>query len=626
MSIRNACPTALGTLAAVLGLLAVTCAGANGGHVPSDPVDHFALRSLDPEVLQRFGCGAPPRKKSDPYMVCVNACTGRLVQPNVTPEIAEGQQVAIRLVGWEACQPTKASCSLHNVNNLDIGIMQPPTPPPAGTGTSTEPKSSATEHSQAAQQTLAQISLPAPTIAPSKVASEELTASLRDVTGKSANKLDPEVQGVADAQSSFVAPDATPQLRVESGLSLVKKANDLVSTAQEKLTKKKGAVAAAQKVQEKANASVIDFVQRVSAAMDTAVRQLNQVDPRELQQPQLKEQAIEAVGAYAAKIRKVSSDNRPTVEELQSAYADAKDSVAKVASDAKAKAAQDEQEAIDAGVGEEHRRETTPRVFGDCKVTIPNLPYIRQVVVDVKITHPNPCDNSPSAAHGRLPACPPAGSGQTHNSDAGTKVNGAATTDPDDPNEINIDPQTTTTLVYLTISHGKYYYDVGFITAVVPLGQRTVSAPQRAGVPGDTSITVTSQTAVATGIALNLYPGGHRRDAYSGFEPNFWRPHWGDMLGLQLAISPDLRAPQSTLFGGVLFEPVTGVALGTGAILLKGDFLQSGYYEGMSTSAPRGDYVVQKYMLRWHAGVTFGVELFNTTAKRLQPTSPSSGQ
>lgn len=354
-----------------------------------------------------------------------------------------------------------------------------------------------------------------------------------------------------------------------------------------------------------------------SKRVGDAAKQLEQVSPNGLLHPQLKAQAVASLNRYGDLLHAVASGNVNNADQLNnalnSALADAKSNMAQLVSDAETKAKADAQEEQDAGAALSLKKEKTATTFGDCVITIPQIAYIRQIVVDVKITHPSPCDDPHSPEYQTPPWCPPASSNhskQGHNLDAGTGGNSSAAPDPGNSNEIKIDPRTTNTLVYLTISHGKYYYDVGFITAVVPGGQRTISAPQRAGVPGDTAITVTKQSAVVTGFALNLYPGGHRRDAYSGFEPNFWRPTWGDMLGLQLAISPDLKTPLSTLFGGFVFEPVTGAALSTGFILLKGDFLQSGYYEGMSTSAPSSDYVVQKYMLRGYVGVTFGVRLF----------------
>ena len=105
---------------------------------------------------------------------------------------------------------------------------------------------------------------------------------------------------------------------------------------------------------------------------------------------------------------------------------------------------------------------------------------------------------------------------------------------------------------------------------------------------------------------------------YSGFEG---KCHLGDMLGLQLAINPNLKSPQTSLFGGAFFEPVTGLSFNAGIVVLQGDYLRGGFTSGMAAPTNRSDYVQQLPMARAYFGVTLGYELFHTTAARLQATS-----
>jgi hypothetical protein len=325
--------------------------------------------------------------------------------------------------------------------------------------------------------------------------------------------------------------------------------------------------------------------------------------------------AATALDAYAAKLNQVAnqSTSSPSVSssDVESARAKAIASVA-VSKEAADEAAAAADEAAAAAQEALVRAEATPTQFGEAAITMPTQATVRQFIVDVKIVHSSQSKcidsgNAGATADDESTSCDDTES-------IGSAGRGQAPDDAGAP----IDPRTTHTLVYFTVSHGNYYYDVGLVTALVPDGQRNISTPQLPGIPGAHSITVTSQTATVTGVALNLYPGGHRRDFYSGFEGE--TSQW-DMFGLQVAINPDLKNPQSTIFGGLIFEPVTGVALSGGAIFLQGDFLRSGYYEGMSTSAPRSDYVVQKTMARAYFGVTFSYELLHTTAARLQDVS-----
>jgi hypothetical protein len=120
-----------------------------------------------------------------------------------------------------------------------------------------------------------------------------------------------------------------------------------------------------------------------------------------------------------------------------------------------------------------------------------------------------------------------------HNSPACDKYRRGAGNPAPTPTEI--DQRTTSSLVYLNVGHGYYYWDVGFVLAEVPNGQRHIDANARPGIPGDHAIAVTPQTEIVTGLALNLFPGGHRRGVDSRFEP---KARALDMFGLQLAFAP----------------------------------------------------------------------------------------
>jgi hypothetical protein len=240
--------------------------------------------------------------------------------------------------------------------------------------------------------------------------------------------------------------------------------------------------------------------------------------------------------------------------------------------------------------------------FGDCTVTIPSDENARQVIIEVKVKHPNACEAQPPAGSPDSPWCR-----RTTTGAAGGSGDNAP-----------LDPETTDALVYITVSHGMYYFDVGLLEAIVPTGSRTVVLQQRAGLPGDEAIALVSKKARVTGIALNLYPWGHRRGRYSGFEPTMRAL---DTLGLQLAVNSDLKNWRDAMFAGVVFEPVAGVALSGGLAALNGDFLRKGYFEGMSVAVPRSEYVETDTMLRFYFGIAVGYELLHTTASKLPTTS-----
>jgi hypothetical protein len=230
------------------------------------------------------------------------------------------------------------------------------------------------------------------------------------------------------------------------------------------------------------------------------------------------------------------------------------------------------------------------KAYGDCVVTMPSDQNLRQLVVAAKIQGA-PLESEP------------------HETD----------TPGPGPNFVMVDQNVRDALVPITASHGNYYADVGFLLAYVPDGERSIEAATRANIAGDNAIVITSQPKWVPSPAITIYPGGHRRTVYSGFEG---KPRPWDLFGIQVALNPDVvKDPKLTqLFGGIVFEPITGLGASAGIIGLNGDFLKGDYVQGMSTTAARSDYVREHPMIRWYLGLTMSLELLNTSARRLQPT------
>lgn len=238
--------------------------------------------------------------------------------------------------------------------------------------------------------------------------------------------------------------------------------------------------------------------------------------------------------------------------------------------------------------------------FGDCVMTIPLGVSVRQVAFDVKFT-PFDFDVSDAgsvdgSAEGGLPI----------------RADGGA--------------PTRDALVFVDIDHGKYFWDVGLLTAVVPFGQRNVLTAEIPGIPGSRRIIVDERGAVVTAIALNIYPLGHRREAYSFLEhPRTFRRGLGDAMGLQLGLNTDLKNATSLIAAGVIFEPITGLSLNLGAICTQGDFLKPGYVVGLPPAANRDDFVTRSSMIRFYFGFTAAYELLHTTTSRLSAIKQDLG-
>jgi hypothetical protein len=235
-------------------------------------------------------------------------------------------------------------------------------------------------------------------------------------------------------------------------------------------------------------------------------------------------------------------------------------------------------------------------------MTIPKDTNVRSVAFDVKMLPADPCDTDPTK-----PEC--------HLGDAGGDAGASPDLLPDGGVR---PPPTLDALVYMDVDHGAYYWDLGVIFGVVPAGSRVVSTPETPGIPGSRLIHVDERAMTQPALALNLYPFGHRRRAYSAFEsPRTFRRFWGDFFGLQLGLNTDLKVATSSLYGGVLLEPVTGLSLNVGAVVLEGDFLKNGYAEGMVAPTDRNDFVAHSPMVRFYFGFTMSYEFLNTTAAQL---------
>lgn len=566
-------PAFLAVLAAVSACgstLALSLAGCGAGQprsdleVPTSPTD--VLRPIPSPELGQFGC-------NDPFVVCVNACTGRLVHPKVAPLVAEGQKVTVRIIGWGSCRPEHVVCTGDNVHSAD-GAFQP--------SSVSSPSDSGTSPTQ--QMAAEARSLP---ISASSAATQKLLT-----------KVEGAAQGVSDAgpsaeQSALleVAQEAFDEQDPLNVTRLLTLAATKAGPAESRDAMKRAAIGST--AAEPCAVPLADI-----AAMQARLNSFENDNgdlPVSLAQWKADvlstlSSAKEAVNRYEDAAKQACQT--PTV----AAFHDAR----KRAADAQRALQRVEAAAVrahQAAIYEEQGLQLAH--FGDCVMTMPSGDTtIPQVVIDVKMTPQ--AITTPGALDG--------------GGDAG----------PDDPTAVK------EALVYVNVSHGRYYYDVGALTAFVPLGQRTIVTPQRPGLAGDQMIALNEQASQLTAIALNLYPFGHRRETYSflqRMEPGClgWAK---DLVGFQVAFNPNLNAATSTLFAGLLLEPVAGLSLSGGVAVLQGDFLQTGYSVGMSAPSNRSDYVVQKLMLRGYFGFTIGFELFNTAARRLpaslQPTESNN--
>ena len=86
----------------------------------------------------------------------------------------------------------------------------------------------------------------------------------------------------------------------------------------------------------------------------------------------------------------------------------------------------------------------------------------------------------------------------------------------------------------------------------------------------------------------------------------------GELVGFQIGVDLAFADPAQRLYAGLLLEPVTGVGLGGGIALARGDAFIQGYGDGMLVEDP-GDLPVERaYFATGYLGVTLTTRLMTT--------------
>ena len=172
------------------------------------------------------------------------------------------------------------------------------------------------------------------------------------------------------------------------------------------------------------------------------------------------------------------------------------------------------------------------------------------------------------------------------------------------------------------IEHGLYYVDAGLLVPFVPRGKREVAATNRNGAQ---VVGVDEKLHVTGALAINVFPGGRRKDALSPFEDlrcddrlpaRDWqkcrrravgRP-FAELFGIQLAADFNGDLTDQFYFGAV-FEPLTGLTLSTGLALIELDTLPKGVIEGQLVTSDADLEASSKHAPRWYGGFTLSYDL-----------------
>ena len=160
----------------------------------------------------------------------------------------------------------------------------------------------------------------------------------------------------------------------------------------------------------------------------------------------------------------------------------------------------------------------------------------------------------------------------------------------------------------ITVDNGRYHLELSVLVPVVFHGERRATLTPAANAT-ELRVGIESDWHVTGAIMLDLFPFGRQKGELTSFRECRHRSCFENWLGLQFGTGFD--HPARDWYAGLVFEPVSGLALGAGVAFLKGDFLGPGLAEGMLLPSARALSVDSHYMARPYLGLVVTTDIFH---------------
>jgi hypothetical protein len=147
----------------------------------------------------------------------------------------------------------------------------------------------------------------------------------------------------------------------------------------------------------------------------------------------------------------------------------------------------------------------------------------------------------------------------------------------------------------LKIEDTLYFARPGLTFAWIDRGSRTITAES----------SIVEKTDFFPGVALTIWPWGHRGRTLSALEKRSWGRSIGDAVALQVGTDLDFTKPFDRAFFGLAIEPVSGLGISAGVAVTTGQFF---------SGAPSGSEmaVVDHKMARLYVSIALTSKLFDT--------------
>lgn len=159
------------------------------------------------------------------------------------------------------------------------------------------------------------------------------------------------------------------------------------------------------------------------------------------------------------------------------------------------------------------------------------------------------------------------------------------------------------------VDDGQYHVELSLLVPFVFRGRRVGTLTST---PTGTELQVglNEDWHVNGAVMLDFFPLGRQKGQASSFQHCRYSSCVENWLGFQFGTG--LSSLFQEWYFGLLFEPVSGLALGAGGTFLKGDFLGPGLAQGMLLPAASDFNVKSDYMLRPYFGVAITTDIFQT--------------
>jgi hypothetical protein len=159
------------------------------------------------------------------------------------------------------------------------------------------------------------------------------------------------------------------------------------------------------------------------------------------------------------------------------------------------------------------------------------------------------------------------------------------------------------------IDSGTYHLEASVLVPFVYRGRRVATlTPTPSG--NELQVGIDQDWHITAAVMVDLFPAGRQKGQVSSFQHCRTGSCAENWIGLQ--VGAGLSSIFQEWYLGLLFEPVSGLAIAGGAAMLKGDFLGPGLAEGMRLPSATQFSVNSDYMFRPYFGVAVTSDLFQT--------------